>query len=123
MRGGETGVGTEQKPISLTFPSPDIAELLRERIVQAFQSEEFFVYALGMDPPTYQIRKDDMVFTLTQEGDSVQLSAPAKYEHVARFILLEELLTMQDLAKSFERMHNLDGMKSDLLKGVFDADE
>ena len=113
----------EIKTIGLDFPSTDIASFMFSRLAQTFRNEEFFVYRLGPDVQTYQIRKDDMVFTLTQEGDSVQLSAPAKYEHVARFILLEELLTMQDLAKSFERMHNLDGMKSDLLKGVFDADE
>lgn len=113
----------EIKHIALDFPSTDIASFMFSRLAQAFRNEEFFVYRLGPDVQTYQIRKDDMVFTLAQEGDAIQLSAPAKYEHVARFIFLEELLTLQDLATSFERMHNLDGMKSDLIKGVFDGED
>ena len=104
LRGGETGVGTEQKPISLTFPSPDIAELLRERIVQAFQSEEFFVYALGMDPPTYQIRKDEMVFTLLQDGNTIILTSNSPDDYVARLVVLEEILNLADMVESVKKM-------------------
>ena len=104
LRGGETGVGTEQKPISLTFPSPDIAELLRERIVQAFQSEEFFVYALGMDPPTYQIRKDEMVFTLLQDGNTLILTSNSPDDYIARLVVLEEILNLADMVESVKKM-------------------
>lgn len=113
----------EIKIITLDFPSAELAEFLFSRMAQGFRNEEFFVYRLGQDIPTYQIRKDDMVFTLSQEGEKILLTAPAKYEHVARFLMLEELLTLQDLATSFERMRDLDSMKSSLLKGVFDAED
>jgi len=122
--GLKPGAAAREEPIKsimLEFPSPDLAEFMLSRFAQGFRNEEFFVYRLGHDTDTYQIRKDDMVFSLTQEGEKIILTAPAKHEHVARFIALEELLVLQDLASSFEKMRDLDSMKSSLLSGIFDA--
>lgn len=107
------------RDIVLTFPSEDIATFMRLRLVAAFRKEEFFVYRAGGEASTYQIRKEDMVMTLTQSGESVVLTVPAKHESVARLIALEELLVLQDIAESLERMKHLDGLKADLAGGLF----
>ncbi|MBU1694496.1 MAG: cation:proton antiporter [Verrucomicrobia bacterium] len=109
--------------VPLELPSADLAEFVLSRLVRSFRAEEFFVYRLGGDTQAYQIRKDDMSFTLSLEANRVVLTTPARHEHVARFIVLEEILELQDMAHAFEKLQDLDTMKSSLLKGLFEDDD
>ena len=106
--------------IPLELPTTDLASFMLGRIAQGFRNEEFFVYRLGRDTRSYQIRKDDMIFTLSMEGNVVQVTASAAYEHVARFIILEEILELQSMAQAFQKLQNMEALKSSLLKGLFD---
>ena len=111
------------RSITLEFPSPDLADFMLGRLTRAFRAADFFVYELSQDPPTHQVRKDDMVFTLVGEGPRIVLTSPGRHENVARLIALEELLVLQDLAAGVEKMRNLDSMKSVLAQGMFDEDD
>ena len=57
--------------IELEFPSPDITEFLLNRFIHALQREEFSVHHLHTDQPTYQVRKDDIMFVLIGDGPVV----------------------------------------------------
>ena len=105
--------------IELEFPSHDIAEFLLNRYIHAVQAEEFFVHNLHTEQPTYQVRKDDLVFTLIQDENKLQLNVPAESQYVARMILLEELLSLSDLLESTKQMKGLEEMGSDLMSGLF----
>jgi Kef-type K+ transport system membrane component KefB len=105
--------------IALQFPSRDITEFLLNRFVRALQAEEFFVHYLHTDTPTYRVLKDDIAFTLLQEGRKLVVNVPAVNQHVARMILLEELLSLSDLIESTKQMKSLDEMGSDLMQGLF----
>lgn len=105
----------------LEFPSADLAAFVLERLAQAFRNEDFYVFRLGQETQTYQIRKEEMVFSLSLDGQTVLLTAPEASEHVARFIVLEELLELQDMARAFEKLRDMDDMKTSLLKGLFDG--
>ncbi|MBU0679321.1 MAG: cation:proton antiporter [Verrucomicrobia bacterium] len=115
-------VGQEVECIKLDFPTMDIAEFLMTRIRKAFRNEEFFVHRLHADLGTYQIRKDDMVFTLIQDDRSIVMNADKHYQHIARLILLEEILSLQDLLDSVKQMKSPDSMGSELLAGLFGGD-
>jgi len=114
-----SGVGEHIEVIELSFPSHDIAEFLLHRYIHAVQQEEFFVHNLHTEQPTYQIRKDDMAFTLIQEDSKLHLNVPESSQYVARMILLEELLSLSDLLESTKQMKGLDEMESDLVSGLF----
>lgn len=109
--------------IPMEFPSPDLAEFMLGRLARAFRNEEFFVYQINQSPPTYQARKDDMAFTLIQEGNRLDMTTAAPHEDVARLIALEELLVLQDLIEGMERMRNLDSIKTALTRGLFEDDD
>jgi len=109
------------RSFQLEFPSADLAAFVLERLAQAFRDEDFYVFRLGQETQTYQIRKEAMVFSLSQEGQTILLTASEVNEHVARFIVLEELLELQDMARAFERLRDMDDMKNSLLKGLFDG--
>jgi Kef-type K+ transport system membrane component KefB len=109
----------EMISLELDFPSPQIADFLCARIMQAFRNEEFFVHRLHTDIPTYQIRKEDMAFSVINEGSRIQLNLPAEYQHIARLIVLEEILSLQDLLDSVKQMKRLDSMGADIITGAF----
>jgi hypothetical protein len=103
----------------LEFPSRDITEFLLGRFVRALQGEEFFVNNLHTDQPTYRVLKDDIAFTLMQDSNKLIVHVPSANQHVARMILLEELLSLSDLLESTKQMKGLDEMGSDLVSGLF----
>ncbi len=115
MAGGDESVET----IELEFPSRDITEFLLNRFVRALQEEEFFVHHLHTTQPTYRVLKDDIAFTLVEEGNKLLVNVPAANQHIARMILLEELLSLSDLLESTKQMKGLDEMGSDLMSGLF----
>jgi Kef-type K+ transport system membrane component KefB len=115
MAGGSENIET----IELTFPSHDIAEFLLQRYIQALQQEEFFVHNLHTEQPTYRVLKDDIAFTLVHDVNQLHINVPAAQQHVARMILLEELLSLSDLLESTKQMKGLDEMGSDLISGLF----
>jgi Kef-type K+ transport system membrane component KefB len=115
MEGGSEDIET----IELEFPSHDITEFLLNRFVSALQREEFFVHHLPTDTPTFHVLKDDIAFTLIEEGNKLIVNVPRANQHVARMILLEELLSLSDLLESTKQMKSVDKMGTDLMSGLF----
>ena len=111
--------GEDIETIVLEFPSRDITEFLLNRFIRALQDEEFFVHHLHTDTPTYRVLKDDIAFTLIEDGKQLRIDVPAANQHIARMILLEELLSLSDLLESTKQMKGLDEMGSDLMSGLF----
>lgn len=123
---GESGLkdhvqATEEKEetFTLEFPSEDIAEFLMQRLVRAFQREEFFVNHLHMEIEAWQVRKDDLSFTLTREDGTISVSVPADQQHVARLMIFEELLSLSDLLEASKNMKSLNVMGSELIGTLF----
>jgi Kef-type K+ transport system membrane component KefB len=119
LRSEMAGSGEDVESIELEFPSRDITEFLLNRFVRALQQEEFFVHHLHTDQPTYRVLKDDIAFTLVGDGNRLLVNVPAENQHIARMILLEELLSLSDLLESTKQMKGLDEMGSDLMSGLF----
>ncbi|MDF7823172.1 cation:proton antiporter [Pontiellaceae bacterium B12227] len=115
MAGGEEDI----EVIELEFPSYDITEFLLNRFVRALQAEEFFVHHLHTEQPTYRVLKDDIAFTLVEEDNKLIINVPHANQHVARMILLEELLSLTDLLESTKQMKDVDKMGTDLMQGMF----
>lgn len=105
--------------IQLDFPSADITEFLLSRFIRALRDEEFFVHRLHHGVPTYQVRKDDIVFVLVEEGRTLRINVPAEHQHIARLMLAEELLSLSDLLDATKKMDDLQTMGTGLLAGMF----
>jgi hypothetical protein len=99
-----------------------MADFMRARIVRAFRQEEFYVYRLAPDPPTYHIRKDEMFFTLECEGDTVVLRVTAQYEALARLVVVEEMLALRSMLHMAQEGVNIESMEHDLVASLFSDD-
>lgn len=122
---GEVAVHPDDsiETIELGFPSEDIALFMLTRLVRAFRNEQFLVYRIGQEAEEYQIRKDDMVFTLFQENNQLMITTPARHRHVVRLLAMEELLVLQDVARSFESMKDIPAMTADLARSIFEEED
>ncbi len=112
-------VEEHEETFALEFPSPDIAEFLLQRLVRAFQNEEFFVNRLHLEMEAYQVRKDELSFTLMRKDGQVSISVPADQQHIARLMVFEELLSLSDLLEASKNMKSLDVMGSELIGNLF----
>jgi Kef-type K+ transport system membrane component KefB len=109
----------KEEIFSLDFASPDISEFLMQRLVKAFRREEFFVNRLQMAAESYQIRKDNISFTLSRTGGHIDVSVPSDQRHIARLMIYEELLSLSDLIEASKNMKSLNAMGAELIGGLF----
>jgi hypothetical protein len=120
LRKEMAGSSEDVESITLDFPSRDITEFLLNRFIRALRREEFYVHRLHHGKsPTYQIRKDDIMFILIEDGTSLRINVPAEHQHIARLMLAEELLSLSDLLDATQKMEDLQSMGSGLLAGMF----
>lgn len=104
---------------TLTFPSEDVAEFVMNRLMHAFRREEFFVHNLHGDSRAYQVRKDNLAFSFTQERGRIQLLMTPASNHIVRLIVLEELLAMEDVFDACAKINGMQAMRSELLSGLY----
>ncbi len=105
--------------IELTFATSDLADFMRTRIVKAFRQEEFYVYRLSPDTPSYHIRKDDMFFILEQTSTSITLRVQRRHETLARLIISEEMISLRSMLQMDLNKTALSTMEHDLMASLF----
>ncbi|MDH3345693.1 MAG: cation:proton antiporter [Kiritimatiellaceae bacterium] len=119
LRKEMAGGSEDTESIELSFPSRDITEFLLNRFIRALRAEEFYVHNLHHGKPTYQVRKDDIMFVLIEEGGTLRINTPTDHQNLVRLMLTEELLSLSDLLDATQKMEDLQGMGNDLLAGMF----
>ncbi len=72
-----------------------------------------------MEMEAYQVRKDDISFTLTRDDGQISVSVPSDQQYVARLMVFEELLSLSDLLEASKNMKSLDVMGSELIGSLF----
>jgi Kef-type K+ transport system membrane component KefB len=113
----------QSRTILLPFATSDMAEFVLARIVRAFRHEEFYVYRLTPDTPTYHIRKDDIFFILECEGREIRLSTTVQHETMARLMVAEEMLNLRSMLHMAQENGDLASMETDLISKLFSGKE
>jgi len=105
--------------IELDFPGHEMADFLRGKLLEGFRNEEFFVHKIDYNKQIYHIRKDEILITLIQDGDSIAINTLPENEAFVRLLMLEEVLDLKDFLSGLESMKSPDMMGADLLMGMF----
>lgn len=127
----EGGTGLRHEPddageddlmiFSHTFPDPDIAFMLMARINRAFRDEEFFVHVHpGRQSGECTIRKGTMVISILLDGPTLCVRSNGAGSAMARLMVVEELLQLEELAATFPKIGDLDVDQQELFRQVFD---
>ena len=105
--------------IELNFPGQKMADFIRGKLLDGFRHEEFFVHKVDYIKQIYHIRKDEILITLIQDGDSISINTAPENEAFVRLLMLEEVLDLKDFLSGLESMKSPDMMGADLLMGMF----
>ncbi|MFC2157925.1 cation:proton antiporter [Acidobacteriota bacterium] len=109
--------------LQLKFPSIHITDFIRTRILQAFQTEEFFVHRLNLNSYIYHIKKEDIFITLIQNNRGIELSTESENKALASLIVAEEILELKDLLEGVKELDSPDGICEELVSGLFSDKE
>jgi mannitol/fructose-specific phosphotransferase system IIA component (Ntr-type) len=82
-------------PVVYTFPSPEVADLLLNSLLNNFHQEGFFANALNTSLGIYQARKDAMVINIRKNDNIISFEAPANAEPVIRLLMLEVIVSFE----------------------------
>ena len=118
VKGGVTKGASVQ--IQIPLPGTMSADFLRSRLITAFRNEEFFVNRVDFSNRIYRIRQDDITLTLTQNGDTIQISTAPEHEQFVRLLMLEEIVELTDLMESLKRVKDPESLGQNLVEGLFD---
>ena len=105
--------------IELAFPGYRAAEFMRRSLAEGFRQEGFYVHRLDHNRLVYQLRQNDIVFTLIQEQEKLILNTAPEHEPFIRLMMMEKLLEFKDFLSGLESMKSPDMMGAELMKGIF----
>lgn len=118
LRKGRRGAAQTLETVALELPREDVVELLLERIVAALRREEYLVQPLPGEH-VFRARQDAHVLTLSREGTSLKLMVPPAQAGFARYLVLEELIELEDMIEECRHKDQLTAVHQDLIRDAF----
>lgn len=109
--------------IELSFPGYRAAEFMRRSLAEGFREEGFFIHRLDHNRLVYQLRQNDIVFTLIQDQEKLIINTTPDNEPFIRLMMMEKLLEFKDFLSGLESMKSPDMMGAELMKGIFSMEE
>lgn len=105
------GVGvrsTQRQPDALpvvryTFPSPELATLLLNELVEGLRHEGFFVNALNLSAGLYQVRKDNMVLSITRQSNEIAFECHANEIPMVQIAMTEVVAGMEQTLRELRK--------------------
>jgi Na+:H+ antiporter len=99
----------------IDLPGPQVADLVAERLAQAFVQEEFYVHMLEGRARIYEMQKDEVHVYMRQTEASLEFSASPSDLQYARFVVLEEILALGDIFRDASRLVEEEDLRRSLL--------
>jgi len=101
---------------TLEFPSNRVAQLVAQRMIDAFRQEEFFVHR-RVDVGVYEMRKDRITVFLNIEDSALVFAAVPESLQYVRFIVVEEMLALKQIFEEIPAFGKTDDLGHLLLGG------
>ncbi len=120
LRRARRSGAARREEVTLSLPREDVVELLLRRTVEALHREEYLVLPLPGEH-VYRARLHERVFTLMREGNRLRIITAPDQAPFIRYVLLEELLELQDMLEEFRERGRLQDVRNELLRDVFPA--
>jgi len=105
--------------IDVALPSRRASDFVRRSLQDAFRQEGFFVKRLEGAQEGWQIRKDEMVFTMGLREHNIEITAKKEHEAFIRLMMVETMVDFKEFVDSLQGMNNEDMMGANLLMNMF----
>ncbi|MCD4780753.1 MAG: cation:proton antiporter [Candidatus Omnitrophica bacterium] len=97
----------EYTEIRYSMPNRDTAELVLNKLINAFENEGFYVHRLEMDRTVFQIRKNETFITLRYSAEEFvfeSVISESSYVHTLFYEIITDLeMAMKNLQKSLDK--------------------
>ena len=101
---GERKANTEgSRPFAFQLASEQIAQLMRDHLVKAFQKEGFFTYLLNSADDIWAIQMDDFEISMRREGDVIRFECTPEEESIVMTAWMEVVGEMRAIAQSIAK--------------------
>ena len=126
LRAFEGGPGTAILPsapgaeetVTLEFPHAQIAEFVLARLLKAFRHEAFYVHRVDPGAPIYQLRREDIAMSLTQEHRRIEVKTSPANLHLAQLLVAEEMLELGETFEALKDMGSAQEIGKSLISGA-----
>lgn len=110
--------------IELDFPNYTAVDFVRRSLADGFRGEGYFISSLEGVNPSWQIREDEKVITMSiVDGTKFSLTAKRQDEQFVRLMLTETLAEFQQFTDSIKTMESPDMMGARLLINMFSDED
>lgn len=112
MRGRRKGSAKGSRPFSFQLASEPIAQLMRDRLVKAFQKEGFFTYLLNSADDIWAIQMDDFEISMRRDGDVIRFECTPEAESIVMMAWREVVGEIREIAQSIAKPVRRDDLKA-----------
>ncbi len=104
------------RPVVFELSTPDVAELMLEKLVTEFRDEGFYTSLLSKEDSIWEIAMDDMELSVRREKNVIEVSCTPAEEAIVMTAWMEVASEMNDLARQISkpiRREDVDRMLKD----------
>ncbi len=112
----EEGMKREIKIIKYALPNSETTELILEKVINAMESEGFFVHCVDLSENLYQIRKNDMFLSLRRNPEELVFECSDSDAPFVNTVFYEIIAEIEELMKRLETVAD----KRKIGKHIFD---
>jgi Kef-type K+ transport system membrane component KefB len=120
LRRAHRGDAPAEETVSLELPRHDVVELVMSRLVESLRGEGYLVQPLPGEH-LFRARLDDRILTLSREGNRLTLTVPADQAAFGRYMLLEELIELEDMLEECRQKGHIAQMQQSLIRDAVRA--
>ncbi|MFC1546286.1 cation:proton antiporter [bacterium] len=100
----EKAVKKEHQQIVFDMPNPETAELLLNKVIDAFESEAFYVHLIEIKHKLYQIRKEESMISLRYSADKLVFDCTEQDAGFVHTLFYEVLADLEYLMKNLKNL-------------------
>ncbi len=97
------------------LPQGEVRELILSEIVTSIEKEGFFVNKVEMDNPMYNLRKDNIFFSMISDHKSLVFDSDRADVSFIRNIVYESILSLYQTLEKFKDIAKTDEIRKDLV--------
>lgn len=105
----------EHKEISYEMPNPETADLILNRIINAFDHEGFFIHRIDTPDRLYQIRKDETFITLKFTHERLYFTCKPQDASFVYTLFYEVIVEFEYIIKNLDLIADKDQVGKDIL--------
>ncbi|MFH1714708.1 MAG: cation:proton antiporter [Elusimicrobiota bacterium] len=98
------GVDKEHREVRYKMPNPETSELILAKVLDAFDSEGFYVHRMEITDKIYQIRKEETFITLRYNEEEFAFNCAVEDESFIHTLFYEVLADMEYLIKHLKNL-------------------